>query len=160
MENITDISIKELLYSKLIFRLEIPDQYRTESGLIEGSLAEIEEIIARNIERLKSLNLENNEFRLIKEWVYTENKINEIINRISLVVDHYREYEEKHLVSEKEILERLANGEIHIEEDGSKFYTNLTVNSYCDLDQSYELIIEFIEFFRENIKMIRILKML
>lgn len=94
MENITDISIKELLYSKLIFRLEIPDQYRTESGLIEGSLAEIEEIIARNIERLKSLNLENNEFRLIKEWVYTENKINEIINRISLVVDHYREYEE------------------------------------------------------------------
>lgn len=152
MENITDISIKELLYSKLIFRLEIPDQYRTESGLIEGSLAEIEEIIARNIERLKSLNLENNEFRLIKEWVYTENKINKIINRISLVVDHYREYEEKHLVSEKEILERLANGEIHIEEDGSKFYTNLTVNSYCDLDQSYELIIEFIEFFREKHK--------
>lgn len=152
MENITETSVKELLYSKLIFRVEIPDQYRTESGLIEGSLVEIEEIIARNIERLKSLNLENNEFRIINEWVSTENKINEIINRISLVVDHYREYDDQHLVSEKEILERLANGGIHIEEDASKFYTNLTVRSYCDLDQSYELIIEFIEFFRKKYK--------
>lgn len=152
MENITETSVKELLYSKLIFRVEIPDQYRTESGLIEGSLVEIEEIIARNIERLRSLNLENNEFRIINEWVSTENKINEIINRISLVVDHYREYDDQHLVSEKEILERLANGGIHIEEDASKFYTNLTVRSYCDLDQSYELIIEFIEFFRKKYK--------
>lgn len=152
MENITETSVKELLYSKLIFRVEIPDQYRTESGLIEGSLVEIEEIIVRNIERLRSLNLENNEFRIINEWVSTENKINEIINRISLVVDHYREYDDQHLVSEKEILERLANGGIHIEEDASKFYTNLTVRSYCDLDQSYELIIEFIEFFRKKYK--------
>lgn len=152
MENITETSVKELLYSKLIFRLEIPDQYRTELGIIEGSLVEIEEIIARNIERLKSLNLENNEFRIINEWISTENKINEIINRISLVVDHYREYDDQHLVSEKEILDRLANGGLHIEEDASKFYTNLTVRSYCDLDQSYELIIEFIEFFRKKYK--------
>ena len=57
MENITETSVKELLYDKLIFRLEIPNTYWIKLEPIEGSLVEIEEIIARNIKRLKSLKL-------------------------------------------------------------------------------------------------------
>lgn len=152
MENITETSVKELLYDKLIFRLEIPNTYWIKLEPIEGSLVEIEEIIARNIKRLKSLNLEENEFRLINGWIYTENKIKEIINNISSVVDYYKEYDEKYLVPEKELLERLVNGVGSIVEDGSNYYISLTVSSYCDLDQSYELIIAFIGFFRDNYK--------
>ena len=150
MENITETSIKELLYTKLLFRLEISDTYRIEFEPIEASLAGIEEIIARNIKRLKSLHLEYNEFRVLNEWINTENIIKEIIDRIPLVVTHYKELNEKELVLEKDILEQLANGTVNSVEDGSKYYTTLTVNSYCDLDQSYELIIEFIGYFREK----------
>ena len=81
-----------------------------------------------------------------------ENKIKEIINNISSVVDYYKEYDEKYLVPEKELLERLVNGVGSIVEDGSNYYISLTVSSYCDLDQSYELIIAFIGFFRDNYK--------
>lgn len=152
MENITETSVKELMYDKWIFRLEIPDTYWIKLEPIEGSLAKIEEIIARNIKRLKSLRLEDNESRALNEWIYTENTIKEIIDRILLVVEHYKELDEKEIVPEKEILEQLANGAVSIVEDGSKYYTNLTVFSYCDFDQSYELIIEFIEYFREKYK--------
>ena len=152
MENITETSVKELLYDKWIFRLEIPNTYWIKLEPIEGSLAKIEEIIARNIKRLKSLRLEDNESRALNEWIYTENTIKEIIDRILLVVEHYKELDEKEIVPEKEILEQLANGAVSIVEDGSKYYTNLTVFSYCDFDQSYELIIEFIEYFREKYK--------
>ena len=152
MENITETSVTELMYDKWIFRLEIPDRYWIKLEPIEGSLAKIEEIIARNIKRLKSLRLEDNESRALNEWIYTENTIKEIIDRILLVVEHYKELDEKEIVPEKEILEQLANGAVSIVEDGSKYYTNLTVFSYCDFDQSYELIIEFIEYFREKYK--------
>lgn len=152
MENITETFIKELLYTKLLFRLEISDTYRIEFEPIEASLARIEEIIARNIKRLKSLQLEDNESRALNEWINTENIIKEIVDRIPLVVTHYKELNEKELVLEKDILEQLANGVVSIVEDGSKYYTNLTVFSYCDFDQSYELIIEFIEYFRSKYK--------
>ena len=152
MENITETSIKELLYTKLLFRLEISDTYRIEFEPIEASLARIEEIIARNIKRLKSLQLEDNESRALDEWINTENIIKEIVDRIPLIVTHYKELNEKELVLEKDILEQLANGTVDIVEDDSKYYTTLTVNSYCDLDQSYELIIEFIGYFREKYK--------
>lgn len=152
MENITEISVKELMYDKWIFRLEVPDTYWIKLEPIEGSLAKIKEIIARNIKRLKSLKLEVNEFRPFNEWVYAENKIKEITNRISFVVDQYKEYDEKELVPEKEILEQLANGTVAISEEGGKYFTTITVNSYCDLDQFYELIIEFIGTFRKNYK--------
>lgn len=152
MENITETFIKELLYTKLLFRLEISDTYRIEFEPIEASLAGIEEIIARNIKRLKSLQLEDNESRALNEWINTENIIKEIVDRIPLVVTHYKELNEKELVLEKDILEQLANGVVSIVEDGSKYYTNLTVFSYCDFDQSYELIIEFIEYFRGKYK--------
>jgi len=75
MENITETSVKELLYDKWIFRLEIPNTYWIKLEPIEGSLVEIEEIIARNIKRLKSLNLEENESRPLNEWIYIENTI-------------------------------------------------------------------------------------
>lgn len=152
MENITEISVKELIYDKWIFRLEVPDTYWIKLEPIEGSLARIEEIIARNIKQLKSLHLEDNESRALNEWINTENIIKEIIDRIPLVVTQYKESNEKELVLEKDILEQLANGTVNIVEDGSKYYTTLTVNSYCDLDQSYELIIEFIVYFREKYK--------
>ena len=152
MENITETSVKELLYNKLIFRLEIPEIYKIELEPIEGSLVRIEEIIARNIKRLKSLHLEENESRVLDEWTNTENIVKKIIDRIPLVVTHYKELDEKKLVPEKDILEKLLNGTVNIVEDGSKYYTSLTVNSYCDFDQSYELIIEFIEYFREKYK--------
>lgn len=148
MGNITEASVKELLYNKLIFRLEIPEGYRIELEPIEGSLVRIEEIIARNIKRLKSLHLKDNESRALNQWGYAENTIKEIVDRVLLVVEHYKELDEKEIVPEKEILEQLANGAVSIEEDGSKYYTTLTVTSYCDFDQSYELIIEFIEYFR------------
>ena len=70
MENITETSVTELIYDKWIFKLEIPDRYWIKLEPIEGSLAKIEETIARNIKRLKSLKLENNEFRPFNEWVY------------------------------------------------------------------------------------------
>lgn len=108
MENITETSVKELLYDKWIFRLEIPNTYWIKLEPIEGSLVEIEEIIARNIKRLKSLNLEENESRPLNEWIYIENTIKAITDRISLVVDQYKEYDEKELVPEKEILAQLA----------------------------------------------------
>lgn len=152
MENITEISVKELIYDKWIFRLEVPDTYWIKLEPIEGSLAKIEEIIARNINRLKSLKLEDNEFRPFNEWVYTGNKIKEITNRISFVVDQYKEYDEKELVPEKEIVEQLANGTVSILEENGKYFSTITVNSYCDLDQFYELIIEFIESFRKDYK--------
>lgn len=118
MENITEISVRKLMYDKWIFRLEVPNIYWIKFEPIEGSLAKIEEIIARNIKRLKSLKLENNEFRPFNEWVYTENTIKEITNRISFVVDQYKEYGDKELVLEKEILEQLANGTVSILEEG------------------------------------------
>lgn len=152
MENITETSVKELMYDKWIFRLEVPSTYWIKFEPIEGSLAKIEEIIARNIKRLNSLKLENNEFRPFNEWVYTENTIKEITNRISFVVDQYKEYGDKELVPEKELLEQLANGTVSISEDSGKYFTTITVNSYCDLDQFYELILEFIESFRKNYK--------
>ena len=152
MENITETSVTELIYDKWIFKLEIPDRYWIKLEPIEGSLAKIEETIARNIKRLKSLKLENNEFRPFNEWVYIENTINAIIDRISFVVDQYKEYDEKELVPEKEILVQLANGTVNIVEENGKYFTTITVNSYCDLDQSYELIIKFIESFRKNYK--------
>lgn len=148
MGNITEASVKELLYNKLIFRLEIPEVYRIELEPIEGSLVRIEEIIARNIQRLKSLHLKDNESRALNQWGYTENTIKEIVDRVLLVVEHYKELDENEIVPEKEILEQLANGAVSIVEDGSKYYTTLTVTSYCDFDQSYELIIDFIEYFR------------
>lgn len=152
MENITETSVTELIYDKWIFKLEIPDRYWIKLEPIEGSLAKIEETIARNIKRLKSLKLENNEFRPFNEWVYIENTIKAIIDRISFVVDQYKEYDEKELVPEKEILVQLANGTVNIVEENGKYFTTITVNSYCDLDQSYELIIKFIESFRKNYK--------
>lgn len=152
MENITETSVTELIYDKWIFKLEIPDRYWIKLEPIEGSLAKIEETIARNINRLKSLKLENNEFRPFNEWVYIENTIKAIIDRISFVVDQYKEYDEKELVPEKEILVQLANSTVNIVEENGKYFTTITVNSYCDLDQSYELIIKFIESFRKNYK--------
>ena len=152
MENITETSVKELLYDKLIFRLEVPNKYWIKLEPIEGSLAKIEEIISRNIKRIKSLNLKNNEFRPFDGWVNTENIIKQIIDRISSVVAQYKKYDEKELVTEKDILVQLTNGIVSFEEESGKYFTTITVNSYCDLDQFYELIIEFIESFRKNYK--------
>ena len=152
MENITETSVKELLYDKLIFRLEISNTYWIKLEPIEGSLAKIEEIIARNIKRLKSLNLEENESRPFNEWIYIENTIKAISDRISLVVDQYKEYNKENLVPEKDILVQLVNGTASIVEESGKYFTTLFVSSYCDLDQSYEMIIEFIEWFREKYK--------
>lgn len=152
MENITEISVKELMYNKWIFKLDIPNTYFIKLEPIEVSLAKIEEIIARNIKSLKSLNLKENESRPLYEWVNIENIIKGINDRISFVIEHYKEYDKKELVPEKEILELLANGAVSIEEENGKYFSILTVASYCDLDQSYELIIEFIESFRQNYK--------
>lgn len=152
MENITETSVKQLIYDKWIFRLDISNTYWIKLEPIQGSLAKIEEIIARNIKRLKSLALKDNEFRPFNEWVYIENTIKTIASRISFVVDQYKEYDEKELVPEKEILEQLANGTVSIVEESGKYFTTISVNSYCDLDQFYELIIEFIESFRKNYK--------
>ena len=73
MENITETSVKQLIYDKWIFRLDISNTYWIKLEPIEGSLAKIEEIIARNIKKLKSLELKDNEFRPFNEWVYIEN---------------------------------------------------------------------------------------
>ena len=150
MENITETSVKQLIYDKWIFRLDISDTYWIKLEPIEGALTKIEEIIARNIKRLKSLKLKDNEFRPFNEWIYTENTIKKITDRISFVVDQYKEYDEKELVPEKEILEQLADGTVSIVEESGKYFTTISVNSYCDQDQFYELIIEFIESFRKN----------
>ncbi|MFR4174399.1 MAG: DUF6161 domain-containing protein [Veillonella nakazawae] len=152
MENITEVSLKKLVNDKWLFKIVVPEAYTINMDPVEGALARIEEIVKRNISQLQSLNLESNEVRLLNEWCNAWNTITDFSNRIGKLIEQAEQNDNLESITLENLLVKLANDTPNTVIDGDKYTTSLNINSCCDSDQSYTLIVEFIKAFRNKYK--------
>lgn len=152
MENITEASLEKLVNDKWLFKVSVPEVYTINMEPVEGSLARIEEIVKRNISQLQSLDLESNEVRFLDEWCNAWNTITDFSNRIGKLIEQAEENNNLESITLENLLVKLANDTPNTVIDGDKYITSLNINSCCDSDQSYTLIVEFIKAFRKKYK--------
>lgn len=152
MENITEASLEKLVNDKWLFKVLVPEVYTINMEPVEGSLARIEEIVKRNISQLRSLNLESNEVRFLNEWCNAWNTITDFSDRIGKLIEQAEQNDNPESITLENLLVKLANDTPNTVIDGDKYTTSLNINSCCDSDQSYTLIVEFIKAFRNKYK--------
>lgn len=150
MENITKASLEKLVNDKWLFKVSVPEIYTINMEPVEGSLARIEEIVKRNISQLRLLDLESNEVRFLNEWCNAWNTITDFSNRIGKLIEQAEQNDNLQSITLEDLLVQLTNGTPNTVFDDDKYITSLNINSCCDCDKSYVLIVEFIKAFRDK----------
>lgn len=150
MENITKSSLEKLVYDKWVFKIVIPEVYTINMEPFEGSLARVEELVKRNISHLQSLKLESNEVKLLYEWGNAWKKIIDFNSSIENLIVQAEQNNNIQSITLENLLAQLYNSTPNTVLEGDQYITSLNINSCCDCDKSYILIVEFIKAFRNK----------